>query len=254
MDPVQKKPRDLRKGDIIRMRIPFEENTPDYYNGHSPKKVRGGLYTDRFGNSSKPRFVVVIGNEGNNIIYLPLTSRHSGFDSQHQYMLQDNSMTWKRDEDMKSYVECHALRAIYANPNWDIQSFGHVAENDMVNIMVKAGKRSIDFDSQRDQRTYVSRVKNEQFEKQLESQGFVLKKDPSGNSYNEEVKGNVYVHPDGRTVSKQKWGLVKYHVPLSIEEVTKMVAARESKPVDEFTKAVADITEKTANRESEATK
>lgn len=254
MEPVTKKPSDLRKGDIIRMRIPFEENTPDYYNGHSPKKVRGELYKDRFGNSSKPRFVVVIGRENDNIIYLPLTSRHSGFDNQHQYALQDNSMTWKKDEDMKSYVECHALRAVYANPDWDIQNFGHVAENDMVNIMVKAGKRNINFESKRDQRAYISRAKNDTFEKQLAEQGFVQQKDPSGNTYNEEIKGTVFAHSDGRTVEKQKWGLVRYHVPLSIQEVTEMVAARESRPVDEFTKAVADITEKTVNKESEVAK
>lgn len=254
MEPVTKKPAELRKGDIIRMRIPFEENTSDYYNGYRPKEVRGSLYRDRFGDTSKPRFVVVIGRENNNIIYLPLTSRHSGFDSQHQYVLEDNSMTWKKDPDMKSYVECHALRSVYVNPGWDIQNFGHVMENDMVNIMIKTGKRNINFDSKRDQRAYVSRAKSDQFEKMLEDRGFIQQKDPSGNTYNEEIKGKIFVHPDGRTVEKQKWGLVRYHVPLSIEEVAKMVALRENKPVDDFTKAVADITEKTANKESEVAK
>lgn len=254
MEPVGKKPADLRKGDVIRMRIPFEENTADYYNGYKPKEVRGTLFKDRFGNTSKPRFAVVIGSEKNNIIYLPLTSRHSGFDGQHQYVLQDNSMTWKKDEDMKSYVECHALRAVYANSDWNIQTFGHIAENDMINIMVKVGKKEIDFDSKRDQRAYISRAKSDQFEKILKNKGFVEQIDLSGSSYNEEVKGKVFAHPDGRTVEKQKWGLVRYHVPLSIEEVAKMVAIREGKLADDFTKAVADITAKTANQESEVIK
>lgn len=38
-EPVIKKPKDLRKGDIIRIRVPFEENTSDYYNGYHPKEI-----------------------------------------------------------------------------------------------------------------------------------------------------------------------------------------------------------------------
>lgn len=253
MEPGYRKLEDLKKGDIIRMRIPFEENTTDYYNGYRPKEIRGHLFKDRFGNTSKPRFVVVVGRDRDNVVYLPLTSRHSRFnnDSQHHYMLQDNSMTWKKDPDMKSYVECHSLRAVHADPEWNIQYFGRIAENDMVNIMVKAGKNEIDFDSKRDQRAYVSRNKEEKFEKTLEERGFVLQQDIKGHSYNEEVQGKVYRRPDGYTVEKQKWGLVRYHVYVTKKEVTNMVAAREGKPLDDFTKAVADITEKTASKESE---
>ena len=56
-----RKPKDLRKGDIVFMRIPFEENTSDYYNGYRPKEIRGNLFRDRNGDSSKPRFVIEIG-------------------------------------------------------------------------------------------------------------------------------------------------------------------------------------------------
>ena len=171
IEPESRKLKDLKKGDIIRMRIPFEENTPDYYNGYDPKEIRGHMYKDRFGNTSKPRFVIVVGHDADNIMYLPLTSRHSRFDSSHQYELQDNSMTWKKDEDMKSYVEVDSLRARWANPEWDIHYFGRVAENDMVNIMVKLGRRQIDFDSLRDQRVYVSRNKEEAFERKLSENG-----------------------------------------------------------------------------------
>lgn len=243
-EPETRKLRDLRKGDIIRTRIPFEENTTDYYNGYQPKEIRGESFKDRFGQTSKPRFVVVVGREDNNIIYLPLTSRHSGCDTKHQYMLQDNSMTWKRSEDMKSYVECDSLRSVHASPNWDIQYFGRIEENDMANIMSKAGKRKIDFESKRDQRSYVSRSKDERFEAILEENGF---KD----IHAQDTMGKVFMHDDGRTVEKQRWGLVRYHVPLSKEEVTEMVAAREGKPVDDFTKAIADITEKSQKKESE---
>lgn len=245
-DKETRKPKELKKGDIIRMRIPFEENTTDYYNGYRPKEIRGHMFKDRFGDTSKPRFVIVVGHDENNIVYLPLTSRHSRFDSQHQYVLQDNSMTWKKDPDMKSYVEVDSLRAVYANPEWDIQRFGQVAENDMVNIMVQLGKRDVDLESQRDQRTYVSRNKSESFEKHLIANGYMLAKD--------EYTGKTFKKEDGRTITKSRWGLVKYHVPLSKEEVTKLVAKREEKYTDDFTKAVTEITEKLAVKESEVIK
>ena len=85
----------------------------DYYNGYHPKEIRGGeWYKDRFGDTSKPRFCIVIGREDNNVLYLPMTSRHARCDNKHQYTLQDNSMTWKKNEDMKSYVELDTLRAV----------------------------------------------------------------------------------------------------------------------------------------------
>ena len=228
------------------MRIPYEENTSDYYNGYHPKEIRGHWFKDRFGDTSKPRMVIVIGRDDSNILYLPLTSRHSRFDSKYQYVLQDNSMTWKQDENMKSYVEVHSLRAVYVNPEWNIECTGKIAENDMTNIMVKLGKYEIDFESKRDQRAYVSRNNEQQFEKQLTENGYKLAKE--NNDFNEKT----YENEDGRTVTKSRWGLVKYHVPLSKEEVTELIGKREGKPVDDFTKAVAYITRKSANQESEA--
>lgn len=248
MEMQSKKLNELRKGDIIRTRVPFEENTYDYYNGYRPQDIRGSLYKDRMGQTSKPRFFVVVGWEENNVIGLPLTSRHSEYnhDNYHHYTLQDNSMTWKHDPDMKSYVEVDSLRAVYVNPKWDIQYMGAVKENDMVNIMVKVGKHGIDFKSQRDQRAYISRNKEEMFEKTLKKNGYELKE--------QEFESKTYKKDDGRTVTKSKWGLVWYHVPLSKEEVSKLVAKREGKPVDDFTRAVTDITEKSAVMESGAGK
>ena len=48
-------------------------------------------------------------------------------------------MTWRKDDEMKSYVEIDTLRAIHTKEDWNIQSFGQVAENDMANIMVQLG-------------------------------------------------------------------------------------------------------------------
>lgn len=52
---------DLRRGDIINMRVPFEENTRDYYNGYKPEEIRGRPFTDRFGQSGKERMVIYMG-------------------------------------------------------------------------------------------------------------------------------------------------------------------------------------------------
>lgn len=238
-----KKMKDLRKGDIIHTRIPFEENTPDYYNGYHPKEIRGQMFRDRFGQTSKQRYVVVIGRDSSNIMYLPLTSRHSRYDSKHQYTLQDNSMTWKKTEDMKSYVEVDSLRAIPAKEDYEFTYIGRVTENDMVNIMVKLGKRDIDFESKRDQRAYVSRNKEQLFDKQLKENGYTL--------WEDEFAEKTYINENGRTVRKSRWGLVMYHVPLSEEEVTELVASREGKPMDDFVRAVAHISENSVYKESE---
>lgn len=69
--------KEVRKGDILYMGIPYEENTKDYYNGYRPQEIRGGLYTDKDGRAAKARYVVVIGRGDNDIIYLPLTSELS---------------------------------------------------------------------------------------------------------------------------------------------------------------------------------
>lgn len=242
-------PEDLRKGDIIRMRIPFEENTRDYYNGYSPEEIRGDYYKDQFGDTSKPRFIIVMGQEERNIIYLPLTSSYrSRLDDLHQYALEDNSMTWKKDPDMKSYVELDSLRAVYVNPKWTLSFIGHITENDMVNIQVKLGKRDIDLNSKCDQRAYVPIRKEESFLKNIENNGYVFQK--------EENNTKIYRNNEGRTITKQRWGLVKYHVPLTKEEVKQMIAETEQISHKEiprtFTEAVENIT-KSVGQESGVT-
>ena len=88
--------------------------------------------------------------------------------------------------------------------------------------------------------------KAESFERRLNENGYKL--------VNDTMVEKTYREESGRTVTKSKWGLVKYHVPLSKEEVTAMVAVREGKVTDAFTKAVADITEKSGIKESEVIK
>lgn len=86
----------------------------------------------------------------------------------------------------------------------------------------------------------MSQNKAAAFDRQLEENGYKL-------STNGE-DSMTYKKEDGRTITKTKWGLVKYHVPLSKEEVTELVAKHEGMPVDsygsvdDFTKAVESIT------------
>lgn len=233
---------ELEKGDIVYMRIPFEENTPDYYNGYKPEEIRGGLYQNRLGETSKTRQVVVVGHDKNSIQYLTLTSRsNSKHDSKHQYTLQDNSMTKRKDPDMKSYVEVDSLRSVYANPKWDIAYTGRVSQTDMVNIIVRLGTNEIDFESCSDQMAYVSNNRTEEFEKRLDDNGYKLERVTPGKK--------IYKNGEGRTVEKSEQNVVRYHVPLSKKEVAEMVAVREGRPADDFTMAVADITEKSLKTE-----
>lgn len=113
----------------------------------------------------------------------------------------------------------------------------------MTNIMVRLGRRKLDMNSDRDQRIYVSPNKETAFEKQMAENGYIVSESTE--------RGKTYNKEDGRTVTKSKWGFVMYHVPMSKEDVTVMVAKREGKPIDDFAKAVADITEKSARQESE---
>ena len=56
--------KELQPGDIIRVQVLFAENTRDYYNGYTPEEIRGGKYTDRFGQSGKNRMVIFLGRDG----------------------------------------------------------------------------------------------------------------------------------------------------------------------------------------------
>ena len=75
-----RKLQELRKGDIVFLDIPFEENTRDYYNGYTPDEIRGKPFTDRFGRSSRERIGIYIGREGKHMSYLPVTTNSAASD------------------------------------------------------------------------------------------------------------------------------------------------------------------------------
>jgi len=84
---------ELKSGETIRTYIPFEENTPDYFNGHHPDTIRPQPYRNRFGQAGKERLVVYIGKDSyNNMLYLPITSSHaSRYDSIRHYEVKDKN-------------------------------------------------------------------------------------------------------------------------------------------------------------------
>ena len=99
----------LIPGDIIFARIPFEENTPDYYNGHKPEDIRQAPFANRRGESGKGRVVVYMGRDKDNILYLPITSSiGNASDAFHQYKLKDTAVSIRQ-----AVTPIHILRWIH---------------------------------------------------------------------------------------------------------------------------------------------
>ena len=177
MDKVQSRTRKLtalRKGDIVNINVLYEENTRDYYNGHKPQDIRGHRFVDRFGNSSKRRMVIYIGRDGENMLFLPLTSQTADSSLPHQYVLKDNSMTPRRSPDMKSYVEVECLRAVHISYHRDIPYTGRITKEDLGNILHRLSNWTMQFSARRDQRGYVPDDMEDAFLKELFHQGYML--------------------------------------------------------------------------------
>ncbi len=97
----------LKPGDILFTFALFEENTPDYYNGHDPKDIRGHWYRNRRGEDGKHRPILYMSRDGDNLMYLPITSSRSSHskDVFHQYQLKDNRMIDDSGQYPASYIE-----------------------------------------------------------------------------------------------------------------------------------------------------
>lgn len=209
----------LRKGDIVNINVLYEENTRDYYNGYKPQEIRGHYFVDRFGNSQKRRMVIYIGRDGENMLFLPLTSQSTENSLPHQYILKDNSMTIRRDPEMKSYVEVECLRAVHISYHRDIPYVGRITKEDMANILHRLSNWTLQFGARRDQRGYVPDDMEEVFQKELAHQGYQLE--------SETDYKKVYAKASGETITRTKYGLVHSHVPVTKEEIYSMVCYRE---------------------------
>lgn len=213
----------LRRGDIINIDAPFEENTRDYYNGYTPQQIRGHKFTDRFGQSSKSRMVIYIGRDEQTLYYLPVTSRQTEVDLPHQYELKDNSMTPKaKNENIKSYVECDNLRTVQIPFGTDIPYTNRITNEDLKNIIHRISNLTLTFGSQRDKRGYVPHEARETFEQELSDRGFIIRK---------ETENRKIWRKDNIEITQTKYGLIHYHVVLSKQDVAVLVSKREGRDI-----------------------
>lgn len=216
----------LHRGDIINIEVPFEENTEDYYNGYQPSEIRERPFTDRFGKSSKRRMVVYIGRDDDMVYYLTLTSKTGRYkDKEHQYELKDNSMMPGYDGTRnKSFVEVDSVRTVRVPMEKLIPFTGTLGKEDSENIFHRISRNTLQFDSKRDQRGWISPDVQDQFEETLQAHGY-MQKEGTGDH-------KVFIQ-DGttKTITQTKDGLVHYHVPLSKQTVWRLVSRREGKGI-----------------------
>ena len=239
---IKRKLSALHMGDILNIRIPFEENTRDYYNGYKPEEIRGKLFTDRFGNSSKKRMVIYIGRDGNEMLYLPITSKHTtDHDILHQYELKDTSMMPEGTVKRRSFVEVDSLRMIRISPQRELSYTGHIEKEDLENIVHRISNNTLQFDSKRDQRGYVPASMAETFENELTLRGYAVAYECK--YYKTWQKGST-----GQTIKHTKYGAVHYHYPMEKEDVRKYVSLREGSvilfPIEETNNSQKDMKSK----------
>lgn len=233
-----RKLQDLRRGDIINIRVPFEENTRDYYNGYKPGEIRGRPFTDRFGQSGKERMVIYMGRMGQTMLYLPLTSKqHDTNERYEQYELKDNSMTPKKDPTRKSYVETHTLRSMWIGRQRELSYTGRINKWDLGNIIHRIANNTLQLDSNRDQRGYIPNTMREVFLMELIHQGF--------GDWKQTPYGDVYTKKDKRSsVTLTSFGMVHYHVNATKDEVHEMVSRREGRPLPPLKESSLDFQQK----------
>lgn len=213
--------KELQPGDIIRVQVLFAENTRDYYNGYTPEEIRGGKYTDRFGQSGKNRMVIFLGRDGKSMCFLPLTTKNGSlYDLAHQYELKDNSMTEKSSPDKRSFVEIGNIRMLKVSYQTDLYYVGHTTQEDMENIYHRVSNLTLQYNGNRDQRGYVPDSMVPVFEQELYNTGYQKSQEtPYKTTYTKEEQK--------QTVTRTKTGMVHYHKELSREEVHSQVIHRE---------------------------
>lgn len=228
----------LRAGDIINIKIPFEENTRDYYNGYKPIDIRGRMFTDRFGNSAKTRMVIYIGRDNETMYYLPLTSKTgTSHDMLHQYELKDTFMMPTNNvRETRSFVEVDALRTMRIAKERELPYTGYVTKEDLDNIRHRISNNTLQFNSKRDQRGYIPESMRGTFEEELTGQGYKLTIINDNKTVYEKTE-------TGQQISRTKYGMVHYHVQMTEEQVRKMVSIREGRVIPDPQKSKTETIE-----------
>ena len=220
--------RELKFGDIVRINAPFEENTRDYCNGYHPAEIREAPFTDRFGRTAKNRMVIFVARDGNDMLYISLTSKtNATYDSRHQYRLKDNTMTksynpytktCEYDPSITSYAELDGLRCVRVHKDWDIPYTGRLAEEDRSEIRNQLSCRGINLYDEKDTRGYVRKEDRDLFEKRIAVYGYCLTEE---NEYKKTWRMGREL------VSLTKFGCAYHHINRPKEEVQKIIASRE---------------------------
>ena len=216
---------DLRFGDIIKIKAPFEENTKAYYNGHSPKLINpDGPITDRFNRTAKYRPVMVVSVDEGVVYYAPLTSIHNDRgDNVHHYQVTNNQLIPNSDR-YKTYVETSTVRAFYTHPGWTLRYYTTLETRDRDNLRSTMSSRLADVHPIIDTYRYGSPKHIRHLERTLTEEGY---------TYKGENKHGIkwYESPNEKVqTSIPPSGLVFHHHVRTLEEV-KAIHHKDQVPV-----------------------
>lgn len=233
--------KDLEYGDVVKIKAPFEENTREYYNGHSPLDVRGSLVRDKFGNSSKTRPVMVLDVTDDKLFYIPLTTssrKYARHDEQHQYKLKNNDMTPKHPRrEVDTYAETGSVRVFYLNKKWsDVRYFGRIDQVDLKQITWRLNHDARNIVDGVDRHTYMSANKD-RFEEALLSAGYQKTQTQTANRYSLE----------NRTFTVYNSGIVGAHFELPLDVVRRRMELLEGQfTPDPHKREIENVTFQTA--------
>ena len=231
----------LAPGDIIFTYIPFEENTPDYYNGHAPHTIRNPEFVNRRGEAGKSRVVIYMGRDGDSILYLPITSSIGNKSDQfHQYRLKNNDCINRNGKYPNSYVEIDSLRALSAHPKKTFKAQGSIMEDDLNNIMHRVTHTTMQLASSRDYRGIIPHTMESDWANELLQGSFRhTETTPTHKTY---TNGDV-------SITRNTEGMVHYHRDTDKETIRLQVSQREGRllpPLPEtrdFARHIEDLTD-----------
>lgn len=201
----------LKFGDVVMLRTLFEENTKDYYNGHSVHDVLGTTFKDNYGRSGKMRPVLVVDIQGDDILYSVLTSKDGNKDDNiYQYTLTDNTMT-PNYEGKTTHVECGSVRRQTVGELKSLVYYGSITDKDVEGVKDKLTKLAFTTEQGRDAHRYLRYNKHDIFKARLLETNFELTK---------HQDKHVFTR-DNMTFTLHKSGIIHYHYETNLQEIKK---------------------------------
>lgn len=210
IERIQKSVNDLKFGDIVTIKAPFEENTYLYYNGHNPIAVNGELVKDRMGQTSKFRPVMVIGRVENQLIYAPITSSHkdASSDDFYQYKVIHNQSI-PNGHRYTTYVETNSIRELRVNDDWTLPYHTTLEDIDQNNLTRRFANIIMRNEPVRDSYRYATPYGVERYKEHLEGQ---YERQDLGEKARYRIRDNEYLDLYAN-------GIIKHHYERTLEEV-----------------------------------